>query len=111
MLIVLAGLTTSLTASAATELQRLVAVAIKAVSKHKDVRGGLPVGCVLLTEFHIDGRWAEGTLRERHGGKCEGDPGVEPRITTVWVERSTRRVYVANSDGDRVPIERFRPPE
>jgi hypothetical protein len=93
---------------AATELQALTSVVLRAVRKSESSRGGLPMACVGLARFRIDGQWATGDLREKHGGKCGGDPGTGPRITSLWVDRASKRVFVENLEGDRVPIESYR---
>lgn len=93
---------------ATSELRTLTSVVMQALRKNEAARGGLAMACVGLSSFRVEGKWAVGDLREKHGGKCGGSPGTGPRITGVWVERTSKRVFVENLEGDRVPIETYR---
>ncbi len=94
----------------ADEVNVLSNVALKAIIKSKYARQNLPVACVLLVDFRIEGKWGVGELREKHDEKCGGDPRNAPRLTTVSVNRRTKRVYFENLDGERVPAKRYRGP-
>lgn len=84
-----------------------LAAAQKAIAASKAARGGLPLACVALVDFRREGKWSVGELREKHGGRCGGDPNTAPRLTTVWVERASRAVFFENLEGDKVPAARF----
>ena len=78
----------------------------RAIRKHRLTK--LPVECLT---FLADETPGPGSLRievrEKHGGKCGGDPATSPRLFTVEVDRKSGRIFTdANSaDGSFRPLE------
>lgn len=82
-----------------------------AIYVHATVRAGLKRNCVSLVDFVMHDSYAEGDVRERHGGGCAGDPGTAPKITALRVMRADKKVLAYDVVNDKyVPVEAYNGP-
>jgi hypothetical protein len=55
------------------------------------------------TSLHFDF-----AIRERHDGKCPGDPAVDPIVDRFRIDRGTGRILWYDPDGNYVPYARVK---
>jgi hypothetical protein len=105
-IIALLTIAVSATARAALTDDQLIARVGEAVLRHKLVADLRCVSFVITRKVHPSIDQVE--LRERHDAACGGDPGTEPRLFEVIVDRTNGQMATNTADPSEDGMEMLR---